>query len=72
MKEVSPPTSLDRTRRHDLTNHLAAIRGYAELLLSEAAPDDPRRTDLDEIRACAVAALELLGRLEPTQGHADK
>ena len=41
---------------HQLSNHLAVIVGFVELMLAEAAPDDPRRNDLMEVRAAAVGA----------------
>ena len=37
-------------------NYLAIILGFSELLLQEAAPDDPRRADLEEIHKAATAA----------------
>jgi hypothetical protein len=46
---------------HALRNHLAIILGYAELLLQDAAPDDPRREDFEEIVKAARAAVQLLG-----------
>ena len=45
---------------HTLKNHLAIILGYAELLVQEAADDDPRRGDFVEIRKAAEAAVRLL------------
>ena len=57
-------TSDDKSR-HDFKNQLAIIRGFAEILLAEAAPGDPRRRDLEEIHKAAVTALELLTRLFP-------
>ena len=53
--------------RHDFKNQLAIIQGFAELLLAEAAADDPRREDFEEISKAAVSALDLLARmhLEP-------
>ena len=35
---------------HDFNNLLTAILGYSELLLTDLAPDDPRRADLEEIQ----------------------
>jgi hypothetical protein len=46
---------------HALRNHLAIILGYAELLLQDAAPDDPRREDFEEIVKAARAAVQLVG-----------
>ena len=57
-------TNDDKTR-HDFKNQLAIIRGFAEILLAEAVPGDPRRRDLEEIHKAAVTALELLTRLFP-------
>ena len=54
----------DRTR-HDFKNQLAIIHGFAELLLAEAAVDDPRRGDFQEISKAAVSALDLLARMAP-------
>lgn len=45
---------------HALRNHLAIILGYAELLLQDAAPDDPRREDFSEILKAAQSALALV------------
>ena len=46
---------------HALRNHLAIILGYAELLLQDAAADDPRRADVEEILKAARSALTLVG-----------
>jgi light-regulated signal transduction histidine kinase (bacteriophytochrome) len=54
----------DRTR-HDFKNQLAIIHGFAELLVAEAAVDDPRRADLQEIAKAAVSALDLLASMVP-------
>jgi len=60
---VSSPVTLDGVGVHTLSNHLAVILGFVELVLSETAPDDPRRADLVEIRDAAVEAARLLGRV---------
>jgi signal transduction histidine kinase len=46
--------------QHTLTNYLAIILGFSELLLQDLAVDDPRRPDLEEIHKAATAALELV------------
>lgn len=46
---------------HTLRNHLAIILGYAELLLQDAEPNDPRREDFEEILKAARAAVQLVG-----------
>jgi signal transduction histidine kinase len=55
----------DDKSRHDFKNQLAIIRGFAEILLAEAAAGDPRRGDLEEIHKAAIAALDLLASLYP-------
>jgi putative two-component system response regulator len=57
--------SADDTSRHDLKNHLGIVLGFAEVLLADAADDDPRSRDLQEIHRAATAALDQLGRLFP-------
>jgi hypothetical protein len=58
----SPSTVLDGPAVHALSNHLAVILGFIELVLAETKPDDPRRNDLIEIRDAAVEAARILGR----------
>lgn len=53
----------DERGRHDLQNQLAIVQGFADLLLSDTPPDDPRRKDLEEIHKAAGTALEMLARL---------
>jgi signal transduction histidine kinase len=48
---------------HNLKNHLAIILGFAELLLQESAPDDPRREDFQEIHRAASTAVQLVSAL---------
>ncbi len=55
----------DDRNHHDFKNQLGIILGFSEVLLSEAAPGDPRRADLEEIRKAATTALGLLARLFP-------
>ncbi len=45
---------------HSLKNYIAIILGYADLLIEDMAPDDPRRPDLLEIHKAATAAVALL------------
>jgi hypothetical protein len=45
---------------HALKNYIAIILGYADLLLDDMAPDDPRVADLREIHKAASAAVALL------------
>ena len=54
--------TLDPDAIHLLSNHLAVIVGFVELMLADAAPGDPHFTDLVEIRAAAVAAANLIGK----------
>ena len=59
----------DGKTRHDFKHQLAIIHGFAELLLAEAAADDPHRRNLEEICKAAVTALDLLAHMDPE--HAD-
>jgi signal transduction histidine kinase len=59
------PVMTDDKHHHDFKNQLGIILGFSEMLLAEAAADDPRRDDFDEIHKAARAALDLLGRLFP-------
>ena len=45
---------------HTLKNQLAVILGFSEVLLQEAAPDDPRLEDFKEIHKAALAAVRLV------------
>jgi hypothetical protein len=57
-----PHATLDSKAVHALSNHLAVILGFIELVLSETKPDDPRHDDLVEIRDAAIEAAGILGR----------
>jgi signal transduction histidine kinase len=48
---------------HELNNPLAGIVGFSELLLNRAAPGDPMREDLEEIRACAYRVKDIVSKL---------
>jgi PAS domain S-box-containing protein len=48
---------------HDFNNLLTAISGYSGLLQESLDENDPRREDVDQIRAAAERATELTGRL---------
>jgi hypothetical protein len=67
----SPPR-LDDAAIHALSNHLAVILGFIDLVLSETAPDDARRPDLMEIRDAAVEAARLIGRPVPGAGESPR
>jgi hypothetical protein len=56
-----PATPIDGTAVHALSNHLAVILGFAELVLADTAADDPRRGSLVEIRDAAVEAARIIG-----------
>jgi hypothetical protein len=58
----SANTRIDGTAVHALSNHLAVILGFIELVLAETKPDDPRRADLIEIRDAAVEMAKIIGR----------
>ncbi len=48
---------------HDFNNILTAITGYADLLLEDLSPADPRRQDADEVRKAAERAAGLTRQL---------
>jgi PAS domain S-box-containing protein len=48
---------------HDFNNILTAITGYTQMLLDDLAPRDPRREELQEIRAAADRASSLTRQL---------
>lgn len=58
----APKTLLDSAAVHALSNHLAVILGFIELVLAETKPDDPRRGDLVEIREAAAEMAKIIGR----------
>jgi len=53
--------TLDPLAIHALSNHLAVIVGFVELMLADATADDPHRNDLLEVRAAALEAAKLIG-----------
>lgn len=55
------PVVLDPETIHALSNHFAVIIGFVELLIAGCPQDDPKRSDLLEIRTAAREAARLLG-----------
>ena len=47
-----------------MKNQLGVVLGFADLLLNELEPDDPRRADIQEIHRAAARARELLLELD--------
>jgi signal transduction histidine kinase len=50
----------DRKFVHDMKNLIGIIIGYSNLILDEMPPDDPKRSDLTEIRNAGESAIVLL------------
>jgi len=48
---------------HDFNNLLTAINGYADILVAGMAPDEPRRSDVEEIRKAGDRAAALTRQL---------
>jgi hypothetical protein len=57
--------TLDARDVHHLSNHLAVIIGFIELLIADASPSHPHYNDLLEIRTAAIAAANLIGKTPP-------
>jgi hypothetical protein len=54
--------TLDQRDVHLMSNHLAVIIGFIELMIADALPDDSHFNDLMEVRAAAIAAANLIGK----------
>ena len=61
-------TSATHRPRHDLKNQLGIIVGFADLLLEEMDPADPKRADIQEISNAAHRAMDLLSKVFPPEG----
>ena len=48
---------------HDFNNVLTAITGYSDLLLEDLGPEDPKRSDVEEIKAASLRAAALTRQL---------
>lgn len=48
---------------HEVNNPLAAVLGYAELLIDDIEPNDPRRADVETIRTQALRARSIVRAL---------
>lgn len=59
---------IDDQNRYDFKTQLGIIVGFSDLLLADAADDEPRRGDIEEILKAPKAALELLARVFPDHG----
>jgi signal transduction histidine kinase len=57
---------------HDLKNQLGVILGFAAMLLTDFASDDPRRADMEEMHEAATVALRLVGELSSSGTPADR
>jgi len=54
--------TIDAASIHLLSNHLAVIIGFVELMLADTRPGEPHYNDLREVRDAAVAAANLIGK----------
>ena len=59
-----PDPERDSEVIHRLKNHLAIIVGFADLVVAEAAADDPRRADLLEIQKAARDAIAMMADVD--------
>lgn len=60
--DPGPGRVIDASTEHTIKNHLAVIVGFSELLLTEIAPDDSRRNDLEEIHRAAKELMVIFRR----------
>ena len=56
---------LDGSSMHQMSNYLAVILGFVELIIADTPEDAPHYSDLLEVRKAAVEAARLIGA-EPT------
>jgi hypothetical protein len=49
---------------HSLKNYLAIVVSFSQLVLMDAAEDDPKRRDLEEIVKAAESALALMPEVD--------
>lgn len=61
VEPVSKKSGLGPEAVHALSNHLAVIVGFIELVLTDTKPDDPRHGDLVEIRDAAHECARIVG-----------
>jgi len=54
--------TLEATDVHLLSNHLAVIIGFVELMIADASPGEPHYNDLLEVRTAAIGAANLIGK----------
>ncbi len=60
---MSEPPRYEPEILHQLKNQLVVVVGFADLLVSELAADDPHRADVLQIQAAANAAISLVAEL---------
>jgi hypothetical protein len=58
---VTNQPRLDGPSMHQMSNYLAVILGFVELILADTTEDDPHYADLVEVRNAAVDAAKLMG-----------
>jgi len=52
---------LDGPSMHQMSNYLAVILGFVELIIADTPEDAPHYSDLLEVRNAAVEAARLIG-----------
>jgi len=58
---VTDRPRLDGPGMHQMSNYLAVILGFIELILADTPEDNPHYADLVEVRNAAVDAAKLIG-----------
>jgi hypothetical protein len=62
MESQSERRGLDPVAVHALSNHLAVVLGFIELVISETPDEDPRKADLEEIRRAAHECAQIVAQ----------
>ena len=68
MDDIPSPSRIDGAGLHALSNQMALILGFSEIVLAATGADDPRRQDLLEIHRAAVECARILTSAQNAPG----
>ncbi len=60
MRTTTVDSELESELLHQFKNQLGIAVGFADLLIEEAAADDPRRADLEQIQRAVQRAIDMI------------